>query len=204
MVPYDYLESGKVFFIPLCFQVAVNLVLSLVVFPSSVSANYLAAFQALINPAQTATAALLALFESGSEGDASLDDWIALGQVLTAARAKSQTEGLGVMMGMSDCLKADFSLGRAGPEDLDSLGEKAKDIVLRAGGGESSSRLSRGPRILTLSRPVPQSPSSLRSSRPPSGTRISTLRRSACGRITPNTLTTTTCPPDPTRPTPRH
>lgn len=92
-------------------QIAVNLLLSLLIFPSSLSASYLTSVQGLLNPLHTSTSALLALFKAGAEGDASLEDWIALGEVITVGRLKSQTEGLGAMMAVESPLKADGEFG---------------------------------------------------------------------------------------------
>ncbi|KAL7418186.1 hypothetical protein BDY24DRAFT_437656 [Mrakia frigida] len=134
LLPYSYWASGEVFYLPMASQIAVNLLLSLLIFPSSLSASYLTSVQGLLNPLHTSTSALLALFKAGAEGDASLEDWIALGEVITVGRLKSQTEGLGAMMAVESPLKADVSLGRVAPEDLLRLGEKGKDVLLRAGG----------------------------------------------------------------------
>jgi len=107
LFPYDYYHSGQLFYIPMACQIAVNLIVSLVFFPSSLSASYLTSVQGLLNPLHTANSALLALFKAGSEGDASLQDWIELGGVITEGRLKSQTEGLGSMMAVKGPLKAD-------------------------------------------------------------------------------------------------
>ncbi|CDZ98776.1 Predicted membrane protein [Phaffia rhodozyma] len=134
LYPYDFYTSGLVFFIPMAIQVGVHLVLSVFLFPQSVSYLYLNQFCATLSPLESSMTSMKSLFESAAVGNASLNEWIELGVPLRADKVKSETVGFGAMSALRGSLGMDVSWGRLGAKDLERLGKSVKDVTLRSGG----------------------------------------------------------------------
>lgn len=115
-------------------QIGVSLLASTVIFPSSASFSYLGAVSTLLAPLEDSVKVIGDLFDSAGEGEASLNEWIDVGQTIKDLRVKSSTTGLVAMRGLEGSLGMDISWGRIGAKDLQRLGEKAKNVNLRAGG----------------------------------------------------------------------
>lgn len=134
---FSLAPSGLVFFLPMTIQIGVSMLASIFIFPSSASVAYVDSVTALLNPLEDFVRSITDLFDSAGEGEASLNEWIALGKTVKDLRIKSSTVGLGAMKGLEGSLGMDISWGRLGAKDLQRLGEKAKNVNQRSGGGQS-------------------------------------------------------------------
>jgi hypothetical protein len=127
-------RSGLVFFLPMCIQIGVSMLLSIIIFPSSASVAFLGSVSAVLAPLEESVRLIADLFDLAGEGEASLNEWIDAGKRIKELRVKSSTTGLVAMKGLEGSLGMDISWGRVGARDLERLGGKAKDVNLRAGG----------------------------------------------------------------------
>ncbi|KAI0271253.1 hypothetical protein BC834DRAFT_432593 [Gloeopeniophorella convolvens] len=127
LFPYAYYKPGEQVVKPLAFHAAIAIASSVLIFPTSVAAQYSARLRGVVGPISAGFRQHLALLEiSTSSSDFSPK----------AVRASaSKAEGaLAPLAASARLLKRDVSFGRFSGRDLDGLREKIQRLVVRAHG----------------------------------------------------------------------
>ncbi|KAH9016429.1 hypothetical protein EDB83DRAFT_2439318 [Lactarius deliciosus] len=127
LFPYAYYKSGQAVVIPLAFHSALAIASSVLIFPTSVAAQYTTGLRGVIGPLGSSFRQHLALLGiSASSPDFSP-------KAVRASASKAEN-GLAPLAASARLLGRDISWGRFSGKDLDGMREKVQRLVMRAHG----------------------------------------------------------------------